>query len=270
MLCLEARIATARREFLSHARRLVDASRIDRPPVDPALLANLCGIQRIVLLPGLPVSGQLVESSGELTIQLNAREPVERRNFTACHEIAHTFEVRSRLPKYRSSSGLSRCADDATEEALCDLAAAELLMPRRFFISAARDLSPSLTSVRILAQTFQASVRATLRRIGQLRVWPVVFIVWRFMPRPGSVSKLRVDWSVKPDGHRCFVPRFASASKTSDIYASFIWSRPMTEMEELNLGSLRGRFLVESDRFGEYVVSVVHDPRFDERAPNAR
>jgi hypothetical protein len=200
-------------------------------------------------------------------MHINANEPTVRQNFTACHEIAHTFNLgigaRSGTVAQRiDCSGLRR------EEMLCDLAAAELLMPRQLFGRAAGKLTPSLDSVRLLANMFQASLSATILRIGQTRSWPVMFIVWRFMPRPGSSSKLRVLWSTKPEGERCYVPKFAPAALESGIWATFISAVPTWESEPLNLGDLRGRFSVENARFGRYVVSLVHDPKFNGRNQN--
>jgi len=142
-------------------------------------------------------------------------------------------------------------------------------MPRKFFSRAAQKLSPSLDSVRTLARTFQASLTATVVRIGRTRSWPVAFIVWRFMPRPGSTWKLRVLWSVRPEGERCYIPKFAPAATQSGTYATFISAIPTWETEVLNLGDLRGKFVVENARFGKYVVSIVHDPKFNRRTQNA-
>lgn len=240
--------------FVARAKRLVEDSGIEAPPINPGRLARFQGITRVVLSSALHVSGQLTRRGEELIIRLNAREPTERRNFTCCHEIAHTFALEGATAAFRTTS----CSESSPEEFLCDRAAAEMLMPEKFFRLAAAGLEPSMASVLGLARQFGASVRATVLRLGQVAVWPVVFIVWKFTAPLGGTLKLRVSWSVRPQGARCFVPRHAAADPGSGMYATFSASYPTVETEALNLGSLRGRYLVENERFGDYVLSIVY------------
>lgn len=249
----------ARASFVAKAKELVDRSGIVTPPVDPRRLAALQGIRRVLLSSCLDASAQLVRDREGLAIVLNAKERPERRNFSCCHEIAHTFALDVETPKFRDvTSGL--CSPTSLEEELCDWAAAEMLMPEKFFRPAANDLEPRISSVVELSQRFATSIRAALLRVGQLGVWPVLFIVWRFYPLLGSTAKLRVAWSVRPEGARCFVPRHAAADVRSGMYATFTSANPTLELENLRLGSLGGKFLVENARFSDYLVSVVHTP----------
>lgn len=247
-------------QFIAKARGLVEAAGITAPPVNLALLAKLRGIERIVVRDGLDASGQLRREGNELIIELDSKEPIERLNFTCCHEIAHTFALDDSSRKFRESLAGPPCMRYAREEYLCDRAAAEMLMPEKFFRPAATDLDPCIASVIQLARQFQSSIRATIVRIGQIAAWPTVFLVWRFSSRLGSTQKLRVSWSVRPEGSRCFVPRHAPADPRSGMYATFVSSRSTIEIETLNLGVLRGKYLVENKRFGDNVVSVVHHP----------
>lgn len=253
-------------EFLTQATELVVRAGVERPPVDPRKLAALRGIQHVVLSSSLTTSGQLLRHGDQFVIRLNRGEPVERQNFSCCHEIAHTFSVHSAATKFRDSFASATCRPYGLEEYLCDRAAGEMLMPSHLFHPMAARLDPSIASVIELSKMFSASVAATIVRIGQLSVWRVVFVVWRFMTRPGSYPKLRVSWAVRPSGHRCFVPRYAPTSPGSGIYAAFIDDRLTSASEELDLGGLRGKFTVESKRFGNHVVSLVHDPMLKEGA----
>ena len=246
--------------FIAQAQALVDAAGITAPPVDPESLAKLRGIVRVVVRDGLGASGQLRREKGRLIIELGSEEPIERRNFTCCHEIAHTFALDDSSSKFRDLQPGAPCTRYTREEYLCDRAAAEMLMPTKFFRPAAIELEPGIASVIQLARQFRSSIRATLVRIGQVAAWPTVFLVWRFSSRFGSTKKLRVSWSVKPEGARCFVPRHAPADPRSGMYATFVSARSTMETETLNLGTLRGKYLVENKRFGDYLVSVVHHP----------
>lgn len=261
--------AETRERFLARAVALVEQAKISTAPIDPRRLAQLCGIHRIVVTPGLDVAGRLVSLGDGLEMHINGSEPLARQHFTACHEIAHTFSFRDGFPRHGTVAERVDCSSHQREEALCDLAASELLMPQKLFSRATQKLAPSLESVRTLAKLFQASLSATILRIGRTRSWPVTFIVWRFMPRPGSTWKLRVLWSVKPDGERCYIPKFAPAALQSGTYATFISAIPTSETEVLKLGNLHGKFFVENARFGGYVVSMIHDPKFNRRTQNA-
>lgn len=251
---------------LTKAKCLVATAGILAPPVDPLKLAATQGIAGVVLSKSLGVSGQLAMEGNELVIRLNANEPLARRNFTCCHEIAHTFMLDRTSAKFR----FANCSGGSLEERLCDLAAAEMLMPERLFRPLAAKLEPGVEAVVELARRFGSSIRATILQVGYLAVWPVVFVGWKFTTRPGSSPKLRVCWSVKPKGSRCYVPLHAPADRASGIYATFTTSHPTCEMEELDLGTLRGKYVVESARFGDHVVSVVHDGRLRRRISDAR
>jgi hypothetical protein len=252
-------------KVIEHSRYLVDHAGITTPPVDPRKLAALCGIRRIVISKTLEVSGELRRDGSELVIRLNAGESEQRRNFTCFHEIAHTFALDNSFGEFGRSDRAFRCSRSSVEERLCDQAAAEMMMPEKLFRPLASRLEPNIESVSYLAERFASSVRATIVRLGQLAMWPVIFIGWKFTSRLGSVKKLRISWSVRPAGVRCFIPLHACASISSGMYATFSASHPTCESEVLNLGSLRGRYLVESRRFGEHVLSIVHDPRLARR-----
>lgn len=247
--------------FLIKARDLVDVSKITAPPIDPRVLAELQGIKRIVLSKSLQVSGQLICDDNELVIKLNAKEPSERQNFSCCHEIAHSFALDGSRAKARVAAEIFTCSPASSEEYLCDRAAAEMLMPEKFFKPLATGMDPSIASFVALSKTFFSSISATILRLGHLAVWPVVFIVWKFTNHFDSTPKLRVFWSVRPAGYRCYIPRHAPADPASGIHATFLSACPTFENETLNLGSLQGRYLVENGKFGDYVVSIVHDPK---------
>lgn len=248
-------------ELVKRARNLVDEAGIKAPPVDPRVLARLRGIKRIVTSDALGFSGQLFRDGDELVIKLSAEEPVERQNFSCCHEIAHTFAFDDIGVRFRMTPATVAHSSSSAEEYLCDRAAAEMLMPGEFFKPLAASLNPSITSVVSLSKLFVSSIRATVVRLGQTGVWPVVFIAWKFTNRLGSSPKLRVSWAVRPEGYRCFIPRHAPAHPATGIYATFLGSHPTFENELLDLGTLRGKYLVESAKFGDYVVSIVHDPK---------
>ena len=153
----------------------------------------------------------------------------------------------------------------ATGTRVSPVASAEMLMPERLFKPLAIHREPSPDSLVFLSRQFAASIKATILRLAQLALWPVVFVGWKFTTRQGSTRKLRVTWSARPAGSRCYVPLNATADPASGMYATFSASHPTTEIESLDLGSLRGKYLVESVRVGQQVIAIVHDPRLRRR-----
>jgi hypothetical protein len=248
-------VTSASLEILARAQALTKHT--TAPPVDPYLLARAAGIDRVVCTSRLAVSGQIVWNGKELVVQLNDHEPVARRNFTLLHEIGHTFSLVEHGVKFRMADA-DICGVDRSEEMLCDAAASEMLFPRHLFIPSARRLEPSIASVKHLAKRFGASIQSTVRRIGDTGVWPVVFVLWRHTPHRERPAALRVWWSVRPIGTRCFVPRFATIDRQSGIRTTFETGFDTCESERLTLGSLKGRYVVESARFGNFVLSLVH------------
>jgi hypothetical protein len=257
--------------FAERAAYLTDAAKLKAPPTVPIDVARLCGVDDVIVSSNLSVSGQLVWNGRALFIQLNSNESPERRNFTCCHEIAHTFSFDGSA-KFRSAhhDRELQCAPaTAREESLCDLAASELLLPGKFFIPAARRLPPSIRAVTTLAKTFGASFRATMRRIGETAVWPVVFVIWQQLRNPKPGAELGVAWVVAPAGAPYSVPRYAPAARASGMYATFISGISTIEREVLKLGNIRGCFDVESAKLGRFVISIVHDARLEGRTRNA-
>jgi IrrE N-terminal-like domain len=109
---------------------------------------------------------------GTCRICLNAKDAVERRRFTLCHEIAHiVLKLRSDHSTQPWTTGRPLV------ERLCDLFAVELLLPDRLFQSAAEDAPVSLAGVDGLAVQFEASVTATGSRFADTVSAPCAFVL---------------------------------------------------------------------------------------------
>lgn len=136
------------------------------PPFDPRLLAQQQGISVV------PTSGEhdarIVPAKGSrFRIEYNPARPPYRINFSIAHEIAHTLfpdcgeQVRHRLSRKRIS------ATESQLETLCDIAAAEMLMPIGTFPTLA---SESLNIERAIAlqNEYQVSIEAIVYRLARL------------------------------------------------------------------------------------------------------
>jgi hypothetical protein len=164
--------------MLWHARRLIAESGLTEPPFRPASYAHVRRVKKIVY-KDMHVEGCLIPCGGDFIIELRKDRPQGRMNFTCAHELGHTFFYES-VPsvKYRTAAS-SEPHHDPEEERLCNVAAAELLMPSEVFAKVSRDYRQSAQSLQAIAQTFESSLTATAVRLLNLKVWEAKFICWQ-------------------------------------------------------------------------------------------
>ena len=184
------------------ARQLLERAGISGPPVDPRNLAPLQGIVDIEEAPLGRTDAQLTPGPSGFTISVNAFASPQRKNFSIAHEIAHTF-FQPAVKSYRNGAnfvGKGTSLEHDAEEALCDVAAAEMLMPEHWFRRAASAERPSIATVQQLASSFDTSLEATALRYARLQPHPVQVTVWkrryrRIQPKWNGGSKV---FSVRP------------------------------------------------------------------------
>jgi len=202
------------------------------PPFDPKILA---GLRDIVVEPTDENIGAeariLARPDGSLLIQYDPTKATARVNFSICHEIVHTFfpdcfeTIRHRHGQYHCNYEL---------ECLCDLGAAELLMPHEPFQRDLASLGVSLNSVRELTVRYAASGEAVLIRIAQLSSNPcaAVFLSEKLKPvqeraaqtkefdfgLPAVAPKLRVDYVRPTEAFSTFIPAHKSVPDDSVAY----------------------------------------------------
>jgi Zn-dependent peptidase ImmA (M78 family) len=101
--------------------------------------------------------GMLVCRDGMWVVSVLAGDGLERQRFTIAHEGGHTFQ-----PDFKRGGLFLRCKGQGTRtEQLCDIAAAELLLPRRWFNRDVSDAGHGLDAVEAVAAGHVASVEAT-------------------------------------------------------------------------------------------------------------
>jgi Zn-dependent peptidase ImmA (M78 family)/O-acetyl-ADP-ribose deacetylase (regulator of RNase III) len=173
------------------------------PPYDPFELADLLDIE-LVARQDLG-DARLVSSEGRPRIEFNPSRRPARVRFSIAHEIGHwLFPDYAQRVRYRDPS--ERRGDDWQLEVLCNVAAAEVLMPAGAFpIAESDDLSlPHLLDQRA---RFGVSTEALLRRAIKLTDRPSsLFAAARLRDGAG----FRIDYlvnsrvwapSVRPGGH---------------------------------------------------------------------
>ncbi len=241
-------------------------------PINVDVLASLRGIQRSDELPMHSPDAELVpDGRGGVTMRVNPDRPDTRLRFSIAHEISHTF-----FPDYTTKAWCrtdaryrDRSNPDDYLEMLCDIAAAELLLPDPWFSNDAAAVATA-QGLSDLALTYQASREATVRRYTELNPSSVtaVFFSWKLKPtQQGTVGredqanlfgitaaeeirdalKLRIEYCVASpsfiaEGH--FLPRDKSVESDGPIYAAASTGRPAEGECHLDLGQASGTYRV--------------------------
>ena len=162
------------------------------PPYDPFLLAELLGIN---VLPNDDVAdARIVPTAEGLRIEFNPKRPHGRIRYSVAHEIAHTLfpdcaeAVRNRVPM------ADMRADAWQLELLCNIAAAEFLMPVGYTNLEQERLD--IDNLLKLRFEFDVSTEAILLRIAKLTSLPcAVFAAARVSDLSGD-RRFRIDYSV--------------------------------------------------------------------------
>lgn len=140
------------------------------PPFNPFDLAEQLSLE---IMPSAEVADARVISTSttEFRIEFNPNMPKARRNFSIAHEIAHTFfpdcgdSIRNRGPIEKHSG------DSWEIEMLCNIGAAEILMPIGSF-PAIREETLDINSLLNIRQKYEVSTEAVLLRAIRLAEFP--------------------------------------------------------------------------------------------------
>lgn len=195
------------------------------PPFNPRILASLLGIKtRSDTLPAGLDAVLAPEPDGRLTIVWNETAPEKRANFSVAHEIGHTlFPSCAVEVQYRNQRGLNFEPDQFVER-LCDIAAAELLMPLDDFKVDLASLGTTAAAVVALSERYLASQEAVALRMQALHSEPLaVAVVIAEEVAPGSLD-IRALYSVPNRAMRSRWPGLESADDLRAPSTSGCWA----------------------------------------------
>jgi hypothetical protein len=157
------------------------------PPTDLIGLCTRLNVTGIDEDENLPVVGELRRDGDGFRIFCASDQSHVRRRFTIAHELAHAV-IESTGPRApRIGSELER---------VCDLLAAEILMPAKAFGSALGNRPASGSTIRELSSRFQTSLSATAIRCSELRPISVLEIQGgqvRWAHGPARLSRYQLD-----------------------------------------------------------------------------
>jgi hypothetical protein len=163
------------------------------PPFDPSKIAALMGIP-IEANAGVD-DARTVPTEGGVKIEFNPMQTRERVRFSLAHEVAHAlFPDVGDAVRHRGADAVR--ADDWQLEMLCNLAAAEFVMPLGSL--PARDNIPSIESLMVERRAFDVSAEAFLLRIVKVSMQPLFL---RFLSRMSS-DAFRLEYGVASSAWR--------------------------------------------------------------------
>lgn len=166
------------------------------PPFDPLSLADKLGV-RAVAREDIQDARTIPIGSDKLQIEFNPNRPKARLRFSIAHELAHTLfpdcreQVRHRLSRDEMRD------DDWQLEMLCNLAAAEFLMPTGSVLEL-QERQPTIDDLLESRERYAVSMEAILLRLHRLSRHPCgVFAASRREPEPNH-GRYRIDYLLSP------------------------------------------------------------------------
>ncbi|MGB7290993.1 MAG: ImmA/IrrE family metallo-endopeptidase [Thermodesulfobacteriota bacterium] len=157
------------------ARDLVSKVNPAAIPVDvESYAAHVSAIIRPQNDLGQDEPGWSFKSGGKHFICINENDSAERQRFTICHELAHIILG---LPSEHTALPWWSYSSRPLNEILCDIFAAELLLPYQLFKTIADDEEICFATVEHLAERFTASNTATGSRFAAVITAPCAFVL---------------------------------------------------------------------------------------------
>ena len=183
-------------------------------------LAKIARAQSIISVRTHPLveEARVTQTDAGFLVELSTQHNnSSRRRFSLAHEIAHTIVWESEQPGHERHRGLPG-AHERREERVCDLIAAELLMPTPAFREHAGATEPSLAALKVLCKTFRVSVSACLHRVMQLEVWncAVLYGAWDARNEEYQVHRVYTTSAVsEPERTSSTLPHFSPPARAA-------------------------------------------------------
>lgn len=239
--------------FIEKAQQVRSETKISGPPFSPFECAAALGIS-VEETDDLTLDGLLkVDSDGHFVVHLKRNANKCRKNFTLAHEIAHTFfyDLLTHPMSYRGSLDF-----DPEEERLCDMAAAELLMPSHILKSDIAN-EPTITPETLfyLRKRYQVSLQALAIRLVNV-AGNLAYSTWK---RQGSSVDL--EW-ITPRWLKHF--KLCLTGKSSIERALEVHGEVFTSIDSFYGGRKMGRTMAMTSSFGlrsDQVIAVINLPK---------
>jgi O-acetyl-ADP-ribose deacetylase (regulator of RNase III) len=183
------------------------------PPYSPLAIADLLKIR--VEANSDVVDARTVAVGSGIRIEFNPTRPRERVRFSIAHEIAHTLfpDVREQT---RHRGGTGAVSDEWQLEMLCNLAAAEFVMPLGSLPPS--EHLPKIEQLMSDRLKFDVSTEAFLIRVVKTTAEPVLMFCASPIEREGFRPHYRIDYSVGSKSAPAVVGAGMSIPSDSIVY----------------------------------------------------
>ena len=161
------------------------------PPYNPLAIADLLRIP--VDANSEVADARTVAVGSGVRIEFNPTRPRERVRFSLAHEIAHTL-FPDVAEQTRHRKGPANTSDDWQLEMLCNLAAAEFVMPLGSLPSSER--LPTIEQLMSDRRKFDVSAEAFLIRVVKTTAEPAIMFSASPVEREGSRPHYNIDYSI--------------------------------------------------------------------------
>lgn len=175
------------------------------PPYDPIELARRLGV-RVAGSDDVHDARTVADDDGRLRIEFNPSRPRARIRYSIAHELAHTLfpdcaeHVRNRAAYHE----LTR--DEWQLEAMCNIAAAEFVMPLGSF-EELRSESLGIDDLLALRTRLEVSMEALLLRVVRLATAPVAMFCSSRIESGAGRGRVRLDYAIGSSTWRRVPPR---------------------------------------------------------------
>jgi hypothetical protein len=198
---------------------------------------------------------------GSYVVYLNKRHTESRKRFTLAHEIGHTFffdlNINSDEELNFDEKKSRPMRVDPEEEALCNTAAREILMPRKQFEIMVNRYGFGAKAVLKLAKCFQTSIRATAIRLAEFCPYSVFVCVWQKNAATGDFETLWVQGS--GNAQRRKNAKFIISSDQPG-YRAFESDQNFRGREWISLGGPVDHYFIDTARIsGRIITTIVLD-----------
>ncbi len=190
------------------------------PPFDPLAIARMLGLRarpradvpdaRVIAEPTTGPAqtpdpahdvGPVITDPARLVVEYNPTRPRGRLRYSVAHEVAHAlFPDVADAPRHRTGTGAVPGGDDSWQlELLCNVAAAEMLMPGEA-VQGLLDIDLDIDFLMAQRRRFDVSTEALLRRVAAASTRPVALLA--LLRRGDHVGDpLTVEYQVQSRTH---------------------------------------------------------------------
>jgi Zn-dependent peptidase ImmA (M78 family)/O-acetyl-ADP-ribose deacetylase (regulator of RNase III) len=161
------------------------------PPYNPVEIAKLVGAK--VVASNDITDARTISVDGNAVIEFNPAQPRERTRFSIAHEVAHLL-FEDALARERRRGGTGETSDEWQLELLCNLAAAEFVMPIGSMV--ASDKPTPIAQLMIERRKFDVSAEAFMIRYAKTSPLPIGIFCASPRQRPDRKWQYTVDYFI--------------------------------------------------------------------------